>query len=96
VKAVNGADLLVILFGKVPYQKDRDRDRYDKTIPSYSVASDYPDDKVNDKKQPEFLDSPSCIYREDWYERIDYHPGNIDRLFWRIPDHILLSCRVII
>jgi hypothetical protein len=47
---MNGADLLVILFSIVPYQKDRDRDGYDKTIPAYSIASDDPDDKVNDEK----------------------------------------------
>ena len=47
---MNAANLLVILFGIVPYQKDRDRDRYDKTIPAYSIARDDPDDKVNYEK----------------------------------------------
>ena len=47
---MNGANLLVILLGIVPYQKDRDRDRNDKTIPAYSIASDDPDDKVNNEK----------------------------------------------
>ena len=47
---MNAANLLVILFGIVPYQKDRDRDRYDKTIPAYGIASDYSDDKVDDEE----------------------------------------------